>query len=250
MLRATVHWWKYWPVARHGRSPSKRDGPRTRGAAIEGCWLTTVTNVVPIREIFNPVSLSIETERAWDRFSLARILLAATRYLAANLCGAKSVVKMYARAEHVKVRSRTTTTRLAYIDSAFSGARLALFTFLPVFRSYLVYLLVRATESNSKMPFPRENTFRSSLVTVIYGRGWKARSPVDRSAEGTTRGSRFPPGKTRGRKCPSTIASSFFAIVTWMLNDDKTLDVTFTLCYRLYIGCCTTLSAILLWLRS
>jgi len=56
-------------------------------------------------------------------------------------------------------------------------------------------------------------------------------------------------GKARGRKCPSTIVSSFFAIVTWMLSDDKPLDVTFTFsiftfCYQIYIERYTILSVI------
>lgn len=56
--------------------------------------------------------------------------------------------------------------------------------------------------------------------------------------------------ETWGRKCPLTIIPSFFTIVTRMLNDDKTLDVTFTFCYQVYTGCYTILSVISLWIRN
>lgn len=79
-----------------------------------------------------------------------------------------------AHADLVKIRYREQRQR-SYRTSIrpFSGRAFC----SPVLLSYyLVYLPVSTTESNSKMPFPRENTFRSNPVTVIYGPGWKARS--------------------------------------------------------------------------
>lgn len=138
-------------------------------------------------------------------------------------------------------------------DNAVTGHRSAFLGTCGLFllsRLALVYLPAGTTESNSKMPFPWENTFRSNPVTVIYGRGWKARSSVDRERSDTRIS--IPLGNT-GDVFIDVL--SFFVIVTWMLSADKTSDVTINFLYKVqythkYISCCMISSISFLWIRS
>lgn len=193
-------------------------------AAVESCWLTTVTNVVPIREISHSVR-SLSVGRDWypvrqsvhrvRALAHTRILLAAARYLVwtVNLCAVKNV-RARAREPRKNPLFEQNDNVVTITSIRFSQASDSFyFFFVRLVHPYFVYLLIATTESNSKMPFSTGKYVSlkpSDSDLWTKSNGWKARWIAPRKKRHADLNSGWKTGA--GSVCPSAIVSPFLVI--------------------------------------